>query len=338
LKKKYGKIYIRFHEPFSIKEFLESESAPQEARHSLAYHIARAINAVSPVTPRSLLALAILTVHRRGFLPTELTATAATLIGFLEHHKIPRLAALKNIEQTVRETLALMLEWKIVEVLEDATGTEENFYYVDDERKIELEYYKNNIIHFFIPYSFVAVLLLAGHEEEKNPAMLVADYLFLQNLFQYEFIFEKDTNPEERVRAGLAYFQEAGFLRPNDEPIKNYKLTKLGFEKLPIFAGLIKTFLESYWIAAKVMNQAREKIINKEDLIENMTHMGKRFHRLGVIDHIGALSRLNFENALNLIQEELLNGSADNPQKREQSRETLNRFGQKLYALARYGQ
>jgi hypothetical protein len=69
-----------------------------------------------------------------------------------------------------------------------------------------------------------------------------------------------------------------------------------------------------------------------------MTHMGKRFHRLGVIDHIGALSRLNFENALNLIQEELLNGSADNPQKREQSRETLNRFGQKLYALARYGQ
>lgn len=336
LNKKYGKVYIRFHEPFSFKEYLGPESVPQDARRALAYHIARAINTVTLVTPRSLLALAILTIHRRGFLLSELTATVATLIGFLERHQIPMLAVLKNNEQMVRETLTLMMEWKIVDVLEDTTGTEENFYYVDDEHKIELEYYKNNIIHFFIPYSFVAVLLLSGHEEEKNPELLIREYSFLQNLFKNEFIFETNADDTQKVFSALAYFQETGFLMPCNAPAQNYTLTKLGYEKLPIWAGLIKTFLESYWIAVKVLNQEKEKTFNKEDLLKNMVYMGKRFYKLGIIDHIGALSRLNFENAFNLIQEELFTEDSGEAGARSQSRERLAALGQKLYELSHY--
>ncbi|RPI77879.1 MAG: hypothetical protein EHM45_07580 [Desulfobacteraceae bacterium] len=334
LNKKYGKVYIRFDEPFSFKEYLGPESAPQDARRALADHIARAINAVTLVTPRSLVALAILTVHRRGFLLSELTATVSTLIDFMARHRIPMQAALKNNEQMVRETISLMMAWKIVEIMEDTTGTEENFYFVDDERKIELEYYKNNIIHFFIPYSFTAVLLLSGHEEEKDPERLIRDYAFLQDLFKYEFIFEKDAAAAPKVLSALAYFREVGFLTAHNTLPRRDTVTKLGYTKLPIWAGLIKTFLESYWIAVKVLNREKEKTLTKEDLLKNMVYMGKRFYKLGVIDHIGALSRLNFQNALNWIQQDLFDeNSGEND---GWNRERLAGLAQKLYELSHY--
>jgi len=57
------------------------------------------------------------------------------------------------------------------------------FYYVDEDKKIKLEYYKNSIIHFFIPHAFVAISLLTGAEEEKNLKSIISDYAFFAKSF-----------------------------------------------------------------------------------------------------------------------------------------------------------
>ncbi len=334
LEKRYGKIYIRFSEPFSLKEYLsEVNRTRQNTPLDLAFRLVQAINDVSLVTPLSLVATAILSNHRRGFNAAELVETIETLLDFLQQCEVPLASMLVDPAATVQEALTSLASRKVVATLEGLDGEEEAFYFVDDDKKLELEYYKNSIIHFFVPHAFVATSLLAGEEELKAEASITEDYQFLEGLFRNEFIFDKREDLHHKVQAVLADFERAGFLS-RDEGEERFRVTKRGFDRLPIWAALLKTFIESYWIAAKTMSQ--EKAQGKEgNPLKRMDYLGRRLHKLGVIDHIGALSQSNFKNALRFINEDILKtrGPAEDP---AQASESLTRLSQRLYELSHY--
>jgi hypothetical protein len=115
-----------------------------------------------------------------------------------------------------------------------------------------------------------------------------------------------------------------------------YKITKLGFDKLPIWAALAKTFLESYWIVAKSIGQAQKKDGKGWDNLKKMEYLGKRFHKLGLVDHIGALSRLNYVNAIGFIKENIIKPPTDSSEDPSIALETLSKLGQRLYELSHY--
>jgi len=336
LKRRYGKIYIRFDHPFSLNEYLSQKHPPRKNAHrDLAFHLVKSINAVSLVTPLSLAATAILSNHRRGFHLSELTGTIDILLRFLKRYAVPTAATLANPSKAVKETLSLFVNWKIINLLEGAEGEEEAFYYADEDKKMELEYYKNSIIHFFIPHSFVALSFLTGSEEVKSPESIVSDYAFLKNLFKNEFVFDEREGLRERVISVIEYFLDSSFLSRSEES-DGYKITKLGFDNLPIWAALTKTFLESYWIAVKSVSQQRDKWDKRDDLLKHMNYLGRRFHKLGIIEHIGALSRLNFTNALSFINEDFLNLQEMSEKDRSHALEGLSQLGQRLYELSDY--
>ena len=336
LKRRYGKIYIRFSHPFSLNEYLsQMDSSVKNVSRDLAFHLVQSINAISLVTPLSLIATAILANHQRGFHFSELAETVNILLRFIRKYDVPTASTLADSSKTIEETLSLLINQKVIDFMEDATGEEETFYYVDEDKKIKLEYYKNSIIHFFIPHSLVAISLLTGAEEEKNLKSIISDYTFLKNLFKNEFFFDKTENPQEKVISLTEYFLDSTFLSLS-EGNGGYKITKLGFNKLPIWAALAKTFLESYWIAAKSMSQQKDKDGKIEDLLKNMIYLGKRFHKLGVIDHIGALSELNFKNAIRFINSDILNFQFDSKEDSSHNFERLPQFSQRLYKLSHY--
>jgi glycerol-3-phosphate O-acyltransferase len=334
LKKKYGKIYIRFGEPLSLNQYLDGkEVLEQDSLKPLAFQLIRSINKATLVTPLSLTASAILTKHRRGFLLHELTSTIKILLGFLKKYEIPIAITFDQFEKTVEETIALLVNSKVVGFLEDIDGAE-TFYYVDEEKKPELEYYKNNIIHCFISHAFVAISLLTGKDEIKTQESILTDYGFLKNLFRNEFIYNEDEEISTEVNRITAYFQEKLLIaRANGNG--GYTLTRLGFDQLPMWAALAKTFLESYWIAARSFIQ-QEKKPKKGDILKNMNYMGLRFHKLGLIDHMEAISRLNFKNAIRFINEDILKGEEGSGEDTRQARKRLGRLSDRLYNLSHY--
>jgi glycerol-3-phosphate O-acyltransferase len=89
-------------------------------------------------------------------------------LKFLKRYEVPIAPTLDDSSKAVKETLSLLISQKVIDFLEDVQGEEETFYYVDEDKKIELEYYKNSIIHFFIPHSLIAISLLTGAEEVKE--------------------------------------------------------------------------------------------------------------------------------------------------------------------------
>jgi glycerol-3-phosphate O-acyltransferase len=334
LKKKYGKIYIRFGEPLSLNQYLDGkEVLEQDSLKPLAFQLIRSINKATLVTPLSLAASAILTKHRRGFFLHELTATMKILLGFLKTYEIPIAITFDQFEKTVEETIALLVNSKVVGFLEDVDGAE-TFYYVDEEKKPELEYYKNSIIHCFISHAFLAISLLTGKDEIKTRESILTDYGFLKNLFRNEFIYNEDEEISTEVNRITAYFLEKLFItRANGNG--GYTLTRLGFDQLPMWAAMAKTFLESYWIVARSFIQ-QEKTSKKGDILKNMNYMGLRFHKLGLVDHMEAISRLNFKNAIRFINEDILKGGEGSDEHTRQARKKLGRLSHRLYELSHY--
>ncbi|HUU39788.1 MAG TPA: hypothetical protein VMW42_02490, partial [Desulfatiglandales bacterium] len=232
-------------------------------------------------------------------------------------------------------TLPLLISRKIIDLLEDTEGEEETFYYVDDSNKMELDYYKNIIIHFFIDHSFVAISMLTSTDEVKSIESIISDYSFLKNIFKKEFVFGESEDIRGKVISVIEYFLNSCFIS-GSETKKGYKITKLGFDKLPIWASLTKTFLESYWIAVKAISQQRSKEGKRGDILKNMDYLGKRFHKLGVIDHIGALSQLNFKNALSFIESDIINPQQTPEDANYSAIEKLSRLSQRLYNFSHY--
>jgi glycerol-3-phosphate O-acyltransferase len=338
LKRRYGKIYIRFNEPFSLNDYV-SKINPEsmDILKELALHITNSINEVSLVTPLSLISTAILANHRKGFLISEIQESIKIYMRFLKRYNITVSTTLYDPSKAVLETISLLINWKVVDFMEDTSGEEEIFYFVEDDKKLELEYYKNNIIHFFIHHSFVALSFLAGADDTKDLDSIKSDYIFLKEVLYREFIFSKDDNIGERINSVIRYFMDEGLLVQSDID-KGYKITKQGFDRLPAWAALAKTFLESYWISAKVIGQKKTGEFAEESLLKNINYLSTRYHKLGIIEHIGAISRITFKNAVALINKNILKNSENPEMFSSQEFAGLSRFSKKLYDFSHYGQ
>ena len=336
LRKRYGKIYIKFNDPISLKQYLsQSNAGLKENQRKLAYELVRSINEVSIVTPLSLIATAILANHRRGFHFSELNETVEFLLKFLKKHDVSLSTTLISSSNAIKDSLAVFIEWKFISILEDKEGEDELFYYVEEDKKMELEYYKNSIIHYFIPHSFVAVSLLTGTEEIKSIDMINSDCIFLINLLRKEFVFDNKKDVRTEVIAIIKYFRDSGLLLQNQEN-GGCSITKLGFDKLPIWAALAKTFLESYWVATKCLMKQKSKEVKQENLLKDMSYLGKRFHKLGIVDHVGALSKINFQNAISVINQDIRNAREMSGQEDSLALERLSELGQRLYGFINY--
>jgi glycerol-3-phosphate O-acyltransferase len=336
LKRTYGRIYIRFAAPVSIKAYLSQErEADENAHRDLALHLIRSINRVTLVTPLALMASAILTAHRRGFHLHEVGATARMFLEFVNRFHIPSAPTLQHLDKAVRETLMLLINSKVVNLLQDVDEAE-TFYYVEDEKKRELEYYKNSIIHYFIPHAFVAVSLLTGSEAIKTREAIVADYTFLKTVFRHEFVYEGEEIIQQEIDEVIDYFLEASYITGGDAT-GGYTTTRLGFDKLPVWGAMAKTFIESYWIATRSFIQSESKPRRSRDLIKNMNYLGLRFHKLGLIDHMEAVSQVTFKNAIQFLNETVFQGRRTQKEGRHQAIEKVSRLSQRLYEFTHSG-
>ncbi len=336
LKKKYGKIYIRFGKPISLKQYLSENPHPEDKRYKhLAFHIIRSINKTTLVTPMAIMASAILAKHRRGFQMQEILETAATFLEFVKTRGAPLAASLQQCENAVGETIDALLKNNVLETIEDV-GEAEIFYYAKEEKKPELEFYKNSIIHHFIPRAFVAVSLLTGNEEITPREKVVEDYAFLKRTFRYEFIFEEEVEtPENEVNAILSDFFQASLLIKSDVKA-GYTLTRPGLDQMTVWANLAKTFLESYWIAARAIIKQQNSGKKRSDLLKSMTYLGQRYHRQGLIDHLEAVSQLNFKNAIRMMEKDFPAADGKSEEDHGETLENLALFSRRLHQLSQY--
>jgi glycerol-3-phosphate O-acyltransferase len=311
LKKRYGRAYIQFSEPLSIKDYLAGLPAAEshQARdhgQDVAYHIIQAINQVSVVTPFALLCAALLTYPRKGVYRRELLQIIQVLYDYLQAQNFPQGDSLENLNQAVEETLALCESRKLITPIEKEEGLTDELglggYSIDETKRPLLEYYKNNILHCFLPASMVSLAILARQGFEFSRSQVLEDFRFLQDFFKNEFIFS-DLAPERQVEGMLNYFNSRGVIINLDPQEASYTLSAHGLKELSYFANLLYNYLESYWVVFRSMKYLQKKPRSEKEFLKRIQSIGQKLYKLGEVERSEALSEATFQNALKVFGE-----------------------------------
>ena len=323
LKKRYGKIYIQFHDPLSVNQLLN-----QHDRHltdmtskeinsftrNLGYQIINAINRVTVVTPHGLVAGAVLNFSKDKFSSTELYSVLDTYMRFLTAQNAKLSDTLVSNQQAAFEKVVSMYtQRKFIEPIsknkEDAESDKE--YLISEGRRLYLEYYKNTCIAFFIPASYTAMAILERDSFRFSAYDLHAGYGFWRRFFKFEFAYDVDIGSEFHVRKCIKAFIDEGMVIPHQTLPDTYDVTPAGFRKLKIFAGFLKTYFESYWIVLNFYMRNPQDKFKAKDRIKKITARGNRMYKRKEIDRKEALSRVTYQNAVEMFSSRGIKGPDD---------------------------
>jgi glycerol-3-phosphate O-acyltransferase len=314
LKKKYGKIYINFHEPFSIKDFLAKyhpqyekmdKQAYYELCRHLGYRILNAIDRVTNVTPHALVASVLLNCSKKRFTYKYLMSRLETYMDYLISQQVELSdTLLLDQDYAVGQVINSYLQRKLLRYVSKKDGdsgkdaSAVNIFQVIENKRPVLEFYKNNCIVYFIPAAFTALSILKKDAFQFSAVDLHTSYAFLQEFFKYEFAHDVDKTPEYLVRKNLKAFVDDAILMPHPTLVDTYNLTSVGYKKLIFFSAFLKTYFESYWIVLNFFMRYSEKYSKPKDRLKKINAIGNRMYKNKEIDRNEALSEITYKNAI----------------------------------------
>jgi len=326
IREQYGKIYLNFGKPLSFRNYLEQVSAGHGDEEETGYqelgsNLVNEINRLTLVTPGGLVACALLSSARPARKDEELFIAWRCFYQWVLRKNARLSKTFESIRDWQEEALIFYQAHKLIEINYDEM-IDRRIISLPEDKRLSLEFYKNNLIHFFLSAGIVALLRLnpaitRGNDREK----LIPEFTRMKKMLRFDFVFPP--GQDEEIDASLDYFEsEAGM---DQEVLKN-------------FAGLIANFLESYLIALRTLLSLRTARITEQNFLERAKKIGAQLYQLREIDRLESISQLNFQNALKWMRAEgWLNLEQDhyrvNPEKISQAEQELNWIRSQLSAV-----
>jgi glycerol-3-phosphate O-acyltransferase len=323
LKKRYGKIYIQFAEPISLNQLLSRYNQPLGQMTSkeqntlvrnLGYRVLNAINRVSVVTPHAVVASAILNFPKKTFSFSELLDVNTIYLKYLTVQNAKLADTLVSDRRRAFErVLASYSQRKFIERIEidKEQKDPEAHFAINEDRRLHLEYYKNNCIAIFIPAAYTAISILQKTIFRFSAPELHEGYAFWQSFFKYEFAYDIDNRPGFNVRKTIKIFIDDGIVIPHQTLPDTYDITPLGFRKLKLFALFLKTYLESYWIVLNYFMRNPQNSVKSKEYLKKITNRGSRMYQRKEIERKEALSKVSYQNAVELFTSKGIKGTED---------------------------
>ncbi len=226
LTSRYGRIYLQVDEPVSLKAFFEergidphhhTEQQRRELVQVLAHRIVYGIARAATITPAALVSAAVLADRRRGISRLE----AKERIGFLRRFCERTGARLSRVllgapsdpglEGPIREAAQLLQREGC---LREMTTSGEVYFVADPEHRLQLSFYKNNLLHPLVPASLCAAALLSFRDRAPTSAELRERTRWLSRLFKREFVYRVGTSFETIYQETLDLLRELGLVSP----------------------------------------------------------------------------------------------------------------------------
>ena len=333
LTSKYGRLYVQFSDPIDLEEYLEryghepSVSRTDDERLRdltvrLAHRINYDINTVTVVTASGLAATVLLNSAVRGTDRRRFLNSIGFLLNVLS--RSDRSARLSNPlddalsrldDEQPRDTAEIEAQMgqAVAEVVDEAVGLlegnqqvevvetgEELFYSVPDEARLELSYYRNNIVHHFVPEALLAMAIHRFRTPEIGLGELREETHFLSRLFKYEWIYEERAEFENVFRRTLDFFEDCGWVEITEEAVRIGGPFPV---ELHFFRRMILSFLESYAIVAGELADQNHVVFGRSAFVDRALERGKNDYLRGRILYYESISKPTFKNALRLFED-----------------------------------
>jgi len=310
LKKRYGKIYINYHDPIVASEFLDGQPTPFDGMSAkeinalirqLGWRIVNAIDKQTVVTPHGLVAAAILNIARLRFTHDELMETANTYLTFAMSQKA-KLADTFILDPDRAMDVAVdhYLSRKLLESASKDKGHPEDHveYTVNSAKRALLEFYKNNCISYFVPAAFTALAILKKDAFQFNATDLHEEHQFFRDFFKYEFAFDLDRTSSHEVRKTIKAFIDEAILMPHPTIPDRYQITSSGYRKLKLFAAFVKPYFESYRVVLAFIRANRKENQETKDKLKKIQSLGHQMVKKREIELVESVSKINYSNGL----------------------------------------
>jgi glycerol-3-phosphate O-acyltransferase len=309
LKFRYGKIYIRFAEPIPLAQRISRLGLPGRRMSSrqqnqlcqdLGEEALAMIVRKTVVTPQTLVATAILSTGHQRMAMEELTFLVETLTVYLLSRGM-ELAETLMLDSARSLELALedFCKRRFIRCLPiDPVGQPgKRQYKIIGGKRPALEYYKNSVLAVFLPAALTSLALLDQDVFQFSSDRLIAPYRHLATLLENEFIDDPDFPPEVAVRKTIKAFIDDAMLVPHPSVPDTYRVTALGFKKLKLFAGMLKSLLESYYITLLFLKELEKETLHGKELGKKIRVRGIKMFKNGQVDRIESLSVPGFLSA-----------------------------------------
>ncbi len=211
LRGRYGAIHLRFGEPLSLARALGHGPGVEETREEeslevqkLAFEVCVRINRATPITPTSLVTLALLGRGDRALDTETVVESLRNLLYYVEQRKLPTTSDLQlDTTQCVRSVLEELVASGVVTCY--AEGPEAVFA-IGADQHLAAAYYRNTIIHFFVNGAIAELALLRA--VEGDPEDRAAEFwnaaMRLRDLLKFEFFFAEKEAFRDELRQEIA--------------------------------------------------------------------------------------------------------------------------------------
>ena len=345
---KLGRVDVRFHEPWSLRTFIDGQQAranisepskdPANLQTSdgrvrllrtLGFKVLSEINAVSVVMPTALIGTVLLTLRGRGVGKSELIRRVEWLSDRVRN-KGGRVAHFAGAPTEVVVNRGLeVLGAGLVGMVD---GLPETTYYAVD--RFQLSFYRNMTIHLFISEALVSAAMYTRVKQGGGPENqsisfqeLYGQVSFLSQLFRGEFIYPTAgllTNLEVTLQ-GLERDQVINIARDAAGKILTVGLhdveRKSGRENFDFYCFLIWPFVESTWLGAVSLmgltppnGQKADVWLDAVKTQDAAQLLGKTLYHQGDLSYFEAVNKETLKNAYLLFEEDgiiLINKSRD---------------------------
>ncbi|HKJ98928.1 MAG TPA: 1-acyl-sn-glycerol-3-phosphate acyltransferase [Desulfotignum sp.] len=323
LKKKYGKVYIRFDEPVSIKDYIQQKNMDLSragAREymdfvkNFSYQVMAAINKKAVATPHGIIASAILNSPTNNFAKGHMIEQANTYLNILMVHNAELSETLLlDLDNTFNTVIFNFLSRNFIELSDEDEEeiTDETYFIVKHNKRAILDYYKNSVISFFVPSAYTAVAILEVDRFKFALSDLVQRYRFLQKMFQDEFFCDQEITCEEHISRCIKGFINEGILVPDMDRQDMLNLTSRGLRKLKWFAAFMLPFFESYETALQYFEREKKPVSNEKERAKKIHSYGIRLYKRKQVHLKESLSLINYRNAARFFSKNGINGAED---------------------------
>ena len=307
MKRRYGRIHIAFGAPLSLRDQLgeppSARSSTAEERfelEKLAFEVSVRINRVTPITPTSLVTLALLGTTGQALTVPETRRSIANLLENVRQRRLPTTADFDYLEndEGVEFTLNALLENDVVTRFDEGL---EPVYGIGDEQQLAAAYYRNTIVHFFVGGAIAELAMLRAIEGERAEvlARFWDEVMRLRDLLKFEFFFpEKDAFRDE-IRALLELNHRGwekrieGFELDPDDMVRRTR---------PFLSHrVLRPFLDSYRVAADQLTTVPQGcVFDEKRFVKDCLGLGRQYELQKRIHAADSLSKVLFQTALKL--------------------------------------
>jgi glycerol-3-phosphate O-acyltransferase len=259
LRSRYGRVFVSIDDPLSLTAFMKEQGFDRDEHTEeqkrrlvrvLAHRIAWGINRAQVVTANALVITALFGYRKRGLRRSWIREAVRIMVAHVLEVSESRAMFPEGLMEHLDARLSAALDRLVADGFvhcEEAAG--EAFYRVDDDAYLKLDFYKNSILHHFVPEAILATATRALGA--KPGARLQRDALKdraqrLSQVFKLEFIYRVGGGFSAQFEDVLQRTVERGFLIDEGALIcvpNETERAKLG---LSFTANLIASFVETY--------------------------------------------------------------------------------------------